>query len=67
MEIKVKINKSDLTKLKKLLHNERKYKLNEKTTLRMGENNSKWNKWQIINLQIYTNNLFNSIVEKKTT
>ena len=51
MEIKVKINKSDLTKLKKLLHSERKYKLNEKTTLRMGENNNKWNNWQRINFQ----------------
>ena len=39
MEIKAKINKWDLIKLKKLLHNEGNYKQGEKTTLRMGENN----------------------------
>ena len=27
------------------------YKQDEKTTLRMGENNSKWNNWQGANLQ----------------
>ena len=37
MEIKTKVNKWDLVKLK------RNYKQSEKTTLRMGENNSKWN------------------------
>ena len=41
MEIKTKINKWDLIKLKKLLHNEGNYKQNEKTAFRMGENNSK--------------------------
>ena len=35
MEIKTKVNKWDLIKLK------RNYKQSEKTTLRMGENNSK--------------------------
>ena len=40
MEIKTKINKWDLINLK-LLHNEGNYKQGEKTTLRMGENNSK--------------------------
>ena len=35
MEIKTKVNKWDLVKLK------RNYKQSEKTTLRMGENNSK--------------------------
>ena len=41
MEIKTKVNKWDLIKLKKLLHCKGNYKLGEKTTLRMGENNSK--------------------------
>ena len=41
MEIKAKINKWDLIKLKSLLHNERNYKQGEKTVFRMGENNSK--------------------------
>ena len=40
MEIKTKINKWDLIKLK-LLHNEGNYKQGEKTAFRMGENNSK--------------------------
>ena len=41
LEIKAKINKCDLIKLKKLLHNKRNYKQGEKTAFRMGENNSK--------------------------
>ena len=41
VEIKAKINKWDLMKLKKLLHNEGNYKQSEKTAFRMGENNSK--------------------------
>ena len=41
LEIKAKINKWDLIKLKKLLHNEGNYKQGEKTAFRMGENNSK--------------------------
>ena len=41
VEIKTKINKWDLIKLKKLLHNEGNYKQGEKTAFRMGENNSK--------------------------
>ena len=40
MEIKTKINKWDLIKF---LHNDRNYKQSEKKTLRIGENNSKWN------------------------
>ena len=40
-EIKTKVNKWDLIKLKKLLHSKDNYKQGEKTTLRMGENNSK--------------------------
>ena len=40
MEIKTKENKWDLIKLKNL-HSNGNYKLGEKTTLRMGENNSK--------------------------
>ena len=35
MEIKTKINKWDLIKLKKLLHSKGNYKQGEKTTLRM--------------------------------
>ena len=41
MEIKTKINKWDLIKLKKLLHNEGNYKQGEKTAFKLGENNSK--------------------------
>ena len=41
LEIKAKINKWDLTKIKKLLHNKGNYKQGEKTVFRMGENNSK--------------------------
>ena len=37
MEIKAKINKQDLIKLKKLLHNKGNYKQGEKTACRMGE------------------------------
>ena len=51
MEIKAKINKWDLMKLKSFLHSKGNYKQGEKTTLRMGENNSKGNNWQIINFQ----------------
>ena len=41
LEIKAKINKWDLIKLKKLLYNKGNYKQGEKTAFRMGENNSK--------------------------
>ena len=41
MEIKAKINKWDLIKIKKLLHNKGNYKQGEKTAFRMGENNRK--------------------------
>ena len=37
MEIKTKINKWDLIKLKKLLHSKGNYKQGEKITLRMGK------------------------------
>ena len=40
-EIKTKVNKWDLIKLKSLLHSKGNYKQGEKTILRMGENNSK--------------------------
>ena len=50
MEIKTKINKWGIIKLKHL-HNEGNYKQGEKTALRMGENNNKWINWQIINLK----------------
>ena len=48
MEIKAKTNKWNLIKL---LHSKGKYKQGKKTTLRMGENSSKWNNWQRINFQ----------------
>ena len=51
MEIKREVNKWDLIKLKKILHSKGNYKQGEKTSLIMGENNSKWNKWQRINFQ----------------
>ena len=41
LEIKAKINKWDLIKIKKLLHNKGNYKQGEKTAFRMGENNGK--------------------------
>ena len=41
MEIKIKVNKWDLIKIKKLLHSKGNYKQGEKTSLRMRENNSK--------------------------
>ena len=50
MEIKAKLNKWDLITLN-ILTQQRKYKLGEITTLRMGENNTKWINWQRINLQ----------------
>ena len=37
MEIKTKVNKWDLIKLKKLLHSKGNYKQGEKTVLRLGE------------------------------
>ena len=33
------------------MHSEGNYKQDEKTTLRMGENNLKWSNWQRINFQ----------------
>ena len=41
MEIKRKINKWDIMKLKKTLHNEGNYKQGDKTAHRVGEKNSK--------------------------
>ena len=51
LEIKAKINKWDLMKLKSLLHNKGNYKQGEKTAFRMGENNSKWSNRQRIHLK----------------
>ena len=42
MGIKIKVNKWDLIK-QKILHSKGNYKQGDKTTLRMGENNSKGN------------------------
>ena len=51
LEIKVKINKWDLIKLKSFLHNKGNYKQGEKIAFRMGENDSKWrNKGLISNI-----------------
>ena len=50
MEIKAKINKWDLTKLKSFCTT-KETKQGEKTALRMGENNSKWGYWQRIHLK----------------
>ena len=33
------------------MHNEGNYKQGEKRAFRVGENNSKWSNWQIINLK----------------
>ena len=43
MEIKTKINKWNLIKLKQFLHNKGNYKQGEKAAFRMGENNSNRN------------------------
>ena len=51
MEIKIKVNKWALIKFKSFFHSEGNYKQGEKSTLRMGENNSKLNNWQRINFQ----------------
>ena len=51
MEIKTKINKWELMKLKSFFHSKGNYKQDEKTTLRMGENICKRINGQRINLQ----------------
>ena len=50
MEIKAKINKWDLIKLKSFC-TMKETKQGEKTAFRMGENNSKWSNWQRINVK----------------
>ena len=37
--------------MQKLLHNKGNYKQGEKIAFRIGENNSKWSKWQSTNLK----------------
>ena len=51
MEIKTKINKWNLMKLKSFLHSKGNYKQEEKIMLRMGENICKRIKGERINLQ----------------
>ena len=48
--MKAELNKWDLIKIKRF-YTEGNYKQGEKTAFRMGENNSKWSNWQIINLK----------------
>ena len=50
MEIKTKVTSGTWLNLKAFAQ-QRKLKQGEKTTLRIGENNSKWNSWQRINIQ----------------
>ena len=50
MEIKAKLNKWDLIKLKSFCTT-KETKHSEKTAFRMGENNSKWSNWQTTNLK----------------
>ena len=64
-EIKTNVNKQDLIKLESF--RTANYKQSEKTTLRMGENNSKLNKLQSITFQKYISSLYNSLPEKQTT
>ena len=49
------------------MYSKENYKQGEKTTLRMEENNSKWNIWQKINLQNIQATHYNSIPEKQKT
>ena len=50
MKIMWPLSKSPMQALQKVPRNSKgNYKQGEKTTLRMGENNSKWNNWQRIN------------------
>ena len=62
MEIKTKVNKWDLIKLNKLLHNKGNYKPGEKAALRMGEKSKKTTDKELS--PQYTSSSCNSIPEK---
>ena len=51
MEIKTKVKKWNLIKLKSFCFCKGNYKQGGKTSLRMGKNDNKWNNWQRINFQ----------------
>ena len=51
MELKTKMNKWTIIKLKGFMHSKGNYKQGEKKTLQMGGKNNKWNSWQRINFQ----------------